>query len=75
MTERERLMEDIWKTYHSKLQVYLKQIFPLTHDIEDRVSEILLKVFDKLDDYNPKYALSTWIYRVARNSQIDKIEK
>lgn len=75
MAEKEKLMEQIWITYHPKLQVYLRQLFPSIIDIEDRVSEILLKIFDKLDDYNPDYALSTWIYRLARNSQIDEIRK
>lgn len=75
MNKKEELMSEIWKTYHPKLQVYLKQVFPNIRDAEDRVSEILLKVFDKLDCYNKKYALSTWIYRIARNSQIDEIRK
>ncbi|QEN04577.1 sigma-70 family RNA polymerase sigma factor [Thiospirochaeta perfilievii] len=75
MKKREKLMEDIWKTYHPKLQVYLKQLFPNTREIEDRVSEILLKVFDQIDRYDSKFALSTWIYRIARNSQIDEIRK
>jgi RNA polymerase sigma factor (sigma-70 family) len=75
MNKREKMMQDIWITYHPKLQIYLKQLFPSTMDVEDRVSEILLKIFDKLDQYNPKYALSTWIYRVARNTQIDQIRK
>lgn len=72
---RERIQENVWVTYHPKLQVYLKQLFPGIRDVEDRVSEILLKVFTKLDQYNPKYAFSTWIYTIARNSQIDEIRK
>lgn len=75
MKNREELMEHIWVTYHPKLQIYLKQMFPNITDQEDRASEILLKIFDKLDSYNSKYALSTWIYRIARNSQIDEIRK
>lgn len=75
MKEKEELMEHIWLTYHPKLQVYLKQMFPNITDQEDRASEILLKVFDNIEKYNDKYALSTWIYRIARNSQIDKIRK
>lgn len=70
-----KLFEEIWTTYHPKLQVYLKQITPYSFDIENRVSEILLKVFDSYNNYNPKYALSTWIYRIARNSQVDEIRK
>ena len=75
MNKKEKLMQEIWTTYHPKLQVYLTQLFPKTPDIEDRVSEILLKVFDRLDNYNPKFALSTWIYRIARNDQIDQIRR
>lgn len=75
MRNKEELMKHIWVTYHPKLQVYLKQMFPKITDQEDRASEILLKIFDKLDSYNSKYALSTWIYRIARNSQIDEIRK
>ncbi|MGL1892857.1 MAG: sigma-70 family RNA polymerase sigma factor [Spirochaetaceae bacterium] len=72
---RARIQEDIWVTYHPKLQVYLKQLFPYITDTQDKVSEILLKVFTKLDQYNPKYAFSTWIYTIARNTQIDEIRK
>lgn len=68
-------IEDIWKEYHPKLQVYLKQLFPHVREVEDRASEILLKVIEQLDRYNSKYALSTWIYSIARHSQIDEIRK
>lgn len=72
---KKKLLEEIWITYHPKLQIYLKQIFPNIEDYEDRASEILMKVFNKIDKYNPDYAFSTWIYRVARNTQIDEIRK
>lgn len=68
-------MEKIWLEYHSKLQVYLKQLFPTMNDPEERVSEILLTIFDRLDSYNPAYALSTWIYMLARNIQIDALRR
>ena len=53
----------------------MQQLFLGIKDQEDRASEILIAVFDKLDSYNPKFALSTWIYSIARNSQIDIIRK
>lgn len=38
---------------------------------EDLTQEILLKVYSKYSSYNPRYSLSTWIYRIARNHCID----
>lgn len=75
MRVSDKRIEEIWKEYHPKLQVYLKQLFPHIRDIEDRVSDILMKVIEQLDRYNEKYALSTWIYSIARHSQIDEIRK
>ncbi|MBN2617731.1 MAG: RNA polymerase sigma factor [Spirochaetales bacterium] len=75
MKDKAKLMENIWIEYHPKLQVYLKQILPGSVDLEDRVSDILVKVIAQIDSYNPEFALSTWIYRIARNTQIDEIRK
>lgn len=72
---KRKLMESIWLEYHSKLQVYLKQLFPGLADPEERVSEILLVIFDRLDSYNPDFAMSTWIYMTARHIQIDMMRK
>lgn len=70
-----KIFEEIWLDYHPKLQVYTKQLAPHIDDIENRVSEILLKVFHSYNNYNSKYALSTWIYRIARNTLIDELRK
>jgi len=72
---KRKLMERIWVEYHSRLQIYLKQLFPDLKDTEERVSEILFKIFDRLDSYNPRYALSTWVYMLARTIQLDEFRK
>lgn len=71
--DRDRLLVAIWNTYHPKLQVFLSS-FP-EEDREDRVSEILLYAFESLKSYNPDFAFSTWIYRVARNRHIDLLRR
>jgi RNA polymerase sigma-70 factor (ECF subfamily) len=43
--------------------------------IEDVVSEVFMKVFTHLHQYDAQYALSSWIYRIATNHVLDDIRK
>ncbi len=70
---KENLIREIWCHYHPRLQVFLSSL--PGEEREDRVSEILLKVFESLEKYNPEYAFSTWLYRIARNDQIDRYRR
>ena len=72
---KDELLQEIWKKYHSKLQVYLSQFYFNHHDKTDLVSEILLKAFESIEKYNSDYSFSTWIYTLARNFSIDLLRK
>jgi RNA polymerase sigma-70 factor (ECF subfamily) len=66
----------LWEYYFPRLLVYIasfKGILP--HEYNDIVSEVLLTVFKKLEQYNPKYSLSTWVYTIAKNHFIDLLRK
>ncbi len=43
--------------------------------IEDLIQEVFMKAFDNLNSYNPEYAFSTWLYRIATNHSIDYLRK
>jgi len=43
--------------------------------IEDMASEVFMKVFTRLYQYDSKYALSSWIYRIATNHVLDELRK
>ncbi len=75
LENRDRLFEEIWYVYHSKLQVYTSQFSVNRSDSSDISSEILLKIFEIIDTYKTKYSFSTWIYRVARNYLIDSFRR
>lgn len=45
------------------------------HSIEDVTSEVFMKAYTRLDQYDPDYALSTWLYRIATNHILDEIKK
>lgn len=40
-------------------------------DADDLLQETFVKVFLKLDSYNPKFTFGQWVYTIARNTFID----
>ena len=44
-------------------------------DANDLTVETFAKAFEKLEKYQPEYAFSTWLFRVATNNCIDFIRK
>lgn len=51
---------------------YLVQYYGVSssYDIDAIMLSTFTKIWDKLDQYNPKYAFSTWAYRIARNEYL-----
>ena len=43
--------------------------------VEDVVSEVFMKVYTRLHQYDGRHALSSWIYRIATNHVLDDIRK
>ncbi|MBN6187539.1 RNA polymerase sigma factor SigW [Aneurinibacillus sp. BA2021] len=44
-------------------------------EAEDVAQETFLRVYANLDNYDPQYKFSTWIYRIASNLSIDTLRK
>src|SRR2546425_8170564 len=44
-------------------------------DAEDAVQRALLKAFEARESYAPRWALSTWLYRVLTNVCIDELRR
>lgn len=58
----------IYNTYSPRLKVMFKKQVKDKDYIDDLVQETMLKVWSKLDTYDDKYQLSTWIYTIAFNT-------
>lgn len=56
--------------YHMMYKMVHKQ-----EDAEDLTLEAFGKAFNKLKSYTPKYAFSTWLFKIASNNAIDYIRK
>lgn len=64
--------EKLYNKYKNILSSYLNKKYQST-EIPDDVSEILIKVFLNIRDFDPKKAkFSTWVFSVTKNHMIDK---
>lgn len=70
MTEQNKA--DIYIDYHDKVMGYLVSKLNSTHLAEDICSDVFLKIYEKLDTFDPaKASISTWIFTITRNTLTD----
>lgn len=64
--------EQIYADYYPKVLQYTRHHSNGYMDAEDLAQTVFLKVFGKLDIFDPeKSSLSTWIFNITRNTLID----
>lgn len=70
------------RAYSTLMNRYYHSIFNMMHkmvnhriDAEDLTQEAFSKAFRRLDGYEPRYAFSTWLFKIAINNCIDHIRK
>lgn len=63
------------KRYEPKLRVYVGQIVPSDEEARDLVQEAFIRVWRHLDQYDPTYRFSTWLFRIAHNLAIDHLRR
>lgn len=72
--DRERF-GDLVERYQGRLVNYLFRLLRNVDDAHDLAQEVLVKVYQVLDRYDPQYRFSTWLFRVAQNAAIDQIRR
>lgn len=65
----------LYRKYSEGVYRFVRYRVNTSMDAEDIVSDVFFKVLKKLKTYDPQYAFSTWIYRIARNAVIDFYRK
>src|ERR1700710_2672515 len=69
--DRERFGE-LLERYQGRLINYLFRLLRNADDAHDLAQEVLVKVYQVLDRYDPQYKFSTWLFRVAQNAAIGR---
>jgi len=63
----------LYNKYKRVVESYLKKKYSNNCDFEDDVSEIMIKIFVKLDTYDSlKSNFKSWVISIAKNYMIDK---
>lgn len=74
--ELKRRQECVYIEFKDKVTRYVRGKMVSVHDTEDLVSDVFVKVFNGLADYDEsRSSLSTWIYTITRNTVIDYFRK
>jgi len=61
--------------YQEPLRRHVGKMVRDPQQVADLVQEAFVKAFGSIESYNPDYAFSTWIYRIATNHAIDYIRR
>lgn len=65
--------ERLYSKYRNVISSYIRKNYPYNTYIDDDVSEILIKIFSKLESYNnTKSKFKTWVINIIKNHMIDK---
>ena len=65
--------EILYNKYKKSVKNFLKNKYSIYYDLDDDVSEIMIKVFMKLDTFDStKSKFRSWVFSIAKNHMIDK---
>jgi RNA polymerase sigma factor (sigma-70 family) len=71
----ERAYAALMGKYRDSIYFMMLKMVKNTDDADDLTIEAFGKAFNRLHQYTPDYAFSTWLYRIATNNCIDFIRK
>ena len=65
----------LYTRYNAGVKSHISRYVAQKEDIEDICLESFQKAFSQIASYNPEYKFSTWLYRIARNTAFDYLNK
>jgi len=71
----EKAFTSLMNRYRDSIYYMLLKMVNNTYDAEDLTIETFGKAFRNLDSYVPRYAFSTWLFKIATNNCVDFTRK
>jgi RNA polymerase sigma-70 factor (ECF subfamily) len=71
----EKAFESLMNRYRDSIYFMLLKTTNTPSDAEDLTNETFSKAFRNIDTYTPKFAFSTWLFKIATNNCVDFIRK
>ena len=66
---------ELMDRYRESIYFMMLKMVKNTDDADDLTIEAFGKAFNRLEQYSPSYAFSTWLFKIASNNCIDFIRK
>lgn len=66
---------ELMENYRESIYFMMLKMVKNTDDADDLTIEAFGKAFNRLDQYSPSFAFSTWLFKIASNNCIDFIRK
>ena len=73
--QKAELFAYICKHYQRRIDFYISQIIPRSHDYyQDVCQEVMLKIYNHLDTFNPLHSFKAWVFKIVRNQCLDLVK-
>jgi RNA polymerase sigma-70 factor (ECF subfamily) len=73
--EKQKAFNELYSIYNKTIQTFINLKINDEEATEDLKMITFEKVYSNINSYNKKYAFSTWIYTIAKNTVIDHVRK
>jgi RNA polymerase sigma-70 factor, ECF subfamily len=71
----ERAFRRLVAPYRQALEVHCYRMLGSLDDAEDLVQETLLRAWRRLDSFQRRSSVNTWLYRIATNACLDELDR
>ncbi len=71
VTVMDEFVTQLWRKFHEALLNYIKKNISNPEDAEDILQNVFLKIHTNIHQLKEKEKVSSWLYRVTRNTIID----
>jgi RNA polymerase sigma-70 factor (ECF subfamily) len=74
-TRSEKDYNNLYFRVKPGLKNYIQKIVKDSEVADDILSNVLVKLWTKIDQYNPEYQITTWLYKIAFNESLGYIKE
>ena len=74
-TRSESDYNQLYKRVQPGLRNYIRKMVKNGDVAEDLLSNVLVKMWTKIDQYDPKWQITTWLYKIAFNESLAYIKE